>query len=244
MITGACDAVYALLIAMPLVGWSMLSAGGYPIVLGGSIHLPKIVPHNDALYAVLRGAHMIPAFVFFATILLHVAAALFHALIRQDGVFSSMVTSPLCADSMGQKKVIFRRLGNGSVEPYSLFSVIADSRGRVIEAPMIDHPQKTARLLTALKAAVPFEVELVPSLVNYLRAQHVAVADQSRHTVSDLSYGGDEGGIVCHIVPPGKREALVVSLTQVRVPRSMPLAAAVADYHNRRVKKLKKQARA
>ena len=82
--------LYALLIAMPLVGWSMLSAGGYPIVLGGPIHLPKIMPHNDALYAFLRGTHTILAFLFFATILLHVGAALFHALIRQDGVFSSM----------------------------------------------------------------------------------------------------------------------------------------------------------
>jgi len=104
---------------------------------------------------------------------------------------------------------------------------------------MLDHPEKTARLLAALKAAVPFEVELVPSLVNYLRAQHVAVADQTQHIVSDLSYAGDEGGIVCHIGPPEKREALVVSL----VPRSMPLAAAVAHYHNHRVKKLKKQGR-
>jgi hypothetical protein len=49
--------LYALLIAMPLVGWSMLSAGGYPIVLGGPIHLPKIVPHNDLLYAFLRSPH-------------------------------------------------------------------------------------------------------------------------------------------------------------------------------------------
>src|SRR5258708_36601288 len=60
------------------------------------------------------------------------------------------------------------------------------------------------------------------------------------HIVSNLSYAGDEGGIVCHIASPDKEEALVVSLTQVRVPRSMPLAAAVADYHDHRVKKLKK----
>jgi hypothetical protein len=106
---------------------------------------------------------------------------------------------------------------------------------------MLDNPEKTARLLAALKAAVPFKVELVPSLVTYLRAQRVAIADQTQHIVSNLSYAGDEGGIVCHIAPPDKEEALVVSLTQVRVPRSMPLAAAVADYHNHRVKKLKKQ---
>jgi hypothetical protein len=106
---------------------------------------------------------------------------------------------------------------------------------------MIDNPARTARLVAALKAAAPFEVELVPSLVQYLREQHIAIADKTRHVVSDLSYAGDEGGIVCHIAPADKQEALVVSLTQVRVPRSMPLAAAVADYHNHRVKKLKKQ---
>jgi hypothetical protein len=106
---------------------------------------------------------------------------------------------------------------------------------------MIDNPARTARLVAALKAAAPFEVELVPSLVQYLREQHIAIADKTRHVVSDLSYAGDEGGIVCHIAPADKQEALVVSVTQVRVPRSMPLAAAVADYHNHRVKKLKKQ---
>src|SRR6201987_4873457 len=100
---------------------------------------------------------------------------------------------------------------------------------------MIDQPGKTARLLAALKAALPFEVELVPSLVSYLRAQRIAVADQTRHIVSEVSYAGDEGGIVCHIVPPEKREALVVSLTHLHVPRTMPLAAAVADYQKHRV---------
>ena len=107
---------------------------------------------------------------------------------------------------------------------------------------MLDNPKKTEPLLAALKAAVPFKVKLVPSLASYLRA-HVAFADQTEHVVSNLSYAGDEGGIVCHIAPADREEALVVSLTQVRVDRSMPLASAVADYHNHRIKKLKKQGR-
>ena len=90
--------LYGLLIAMPLIGWSMLSAGGYPIVLYGPIHLPKIAPHNDALYAVLRSAHTWLAYLFFATVLLHLSAALFHALIRKDGVFASMAPWPLKRD--------------------------------------------------------------------------------------------------------------------------------------------------
>jgi hypothetical protein len=45
---------------------------------------------------------------------------------------------------------------------------------------------------------------------------------------------------VCHIVPLDKQEALFISLTHVRMPRTMPLAAAVADYQKHRVKKLMK----
>jgi hypothetical protein len=108
---------------------------------------------------------------------------------------------------------------------------------------MLDNPEKTTRLLAALKAAVPFDVQLAPSLIEYLQAQNVADADRM-HQVWDLSYAGDEGGIVCHLSRSEETgRALVVSLTQVRVPRSMPLAAAVLNYQKHRVKKLKKQGR-
>ena len=107
---------------------------------------------------------------------------------------------------------------------------------------MLDNPEKTARLLAALKAAVPFEVDLTPAVVKQLQSEYVANADQIRRIVSDLSYAGDEGGIVCHIVPLDKQEALFISLTHVRMLRTMPLAAAVADYQKHRVKKLRSRA--
>jgi len=83
-------ALYVLMTAMPLIGWSMLSAGGYPVVLYGGVHLPPIAPHDVTLYAWLRAAHTWLAMALYATILLHLGAALFHALIRRDGVLTSM----------------------------------------------------------------------------------------------------------------------------------------------------------
>lgn len=83
-------ALYALMLAMPLVGWAMLSAGGYPIVLWPGMQLPAIVPHTPALYAALRSAHSLLAYLLFATVLLHVGAALYHAWVRRDGVFQAM----------------------------------------------------------------------------------------------------------------------------------------------------------
>src|SRR5215469_16522788 len=87
-------AFYVLMIGMPLLGWGMLSAAAYPVVLFGGVHLPAILPHSDSLHTLLWNAHFYLAFAFFALILLHVAAALFHALVRRDGVFDAMAPVP------------------------------------------------------------------------------------------------------------------------------------------------------
>jgi len=84
--------LYALMFALPLVGWSMLSAAGYPIVLFGGLQLPPILPHDIALYAVLRATHTLLALLLFATFIAHLGAALMHALVFRDGVFPSMAS--------------------------------------------------------------------------------------------------------------------------------------------------------
>ena len=106
---------------------------------------------------------------------------------------------------------------------------------------MLDKPEKTRQLVTALKAAVPFEVELTPEVVAHLRSQEIAYAVEPRQTVSGVSYAGDEGGIVCHLLPKETDNVIVLSLTHVRVHRSLPFAADVFDYQKHRVKRLKKQ---
>ncbi|WP_423391216.1 cytochrome b [Burkholderia sp. LMG 21824] len=83
--------LYALMLAMPLIGWAMLSAGGYPVTLGGGVQLPAIVAADPVTFAWLRVAHRVLAYLFFATFLAHFAAALYHGLIRRDGVVRAMV---------------------------------------------------------------------------------------------------------------------------------------------------------
>lgn len=82
--------MYGLMFALPLVGWGMLSAARYPIALFGPVHLPFILPHDAMLYAVLRKAHTVLAYLFLLTILAHVGAILFHTLIVRDGMLKRM----------------------------------------------------------------------------------------------------------------------------------------------------------
>jgi len=83
-------AMYGLMFVLPLVGWGMLSAARYPIVLFGSLHLPFILPHDAMLYAVLRKGHTILAFLFMAMFIAHFGAILFHTLIVRDGILKRM----------------------------------------------------------------------------------------------------------------------------------------------------------
>jgi cytochrome b561 len=83
--------MYGLMFVQPLVGWGMLSAARYPVVLFGPVHLPFILPHDAMLYAVLRKAHTVLGYFLFLTILAHVAAILWHTLIVRDGMLTRMV---------------------------------------------------------------------------------------------------------------------------------------------------------
>lgn len=83
-------ALYLMMLAQPLTGWAMLSAAGYPVTLGYGIVLPPIMGMNNDWYAILRPLHTWVALALFATVMLHLAAALLHAFVLRDGVFSSM----------------------------------------------------------------------------------------------------------------------------------------------------------
>jgi cytochrome b561 len=83
--------LYALMFALPLVGWAMLSAARYPVVLYGPIHLPPILPVDPALYSVLRTTHTVLAYVLFFTFMAHLSAVLVHSLVMRDGLLNRMV---------------------------------------------------------------------------------------------------------------------------------------------------------
>jgi cytochrome b561 len=84
--------LYALMIGMPLIGWAMMSAAAYPIVLFGGFRLPPILPQSASLHTMLWSAHFYLAFAFFALVMVHLAAALFHGLVRRDGVLQTMLS--------------------------------------------------------------------------------------------------------------------------------------------------------
>jgi cytochrome b561 len=72
----------------------MLSAGHYPIVMFGPVHLPPILPANADLYAALRKTHTALAYLLFLTFLVHLGTVLFHTWIIRDGLLRRMALWP------------------------------------------------------------------------------------------------------------------------------------------------------
>lgn len=82
--------LYVLLIAMPVAGYIRVKAGGFPLESLDALGVPSLVPRSDALAETAKTAHYLGAIMLTGLVALHVGAALQHALIKRDGVFSRM----------------------------------------------------------------------------------------------------------------------------------------------------------
>ena len=82
-------ALYALMIALPLLGWIMLSAEGEAIPFFG-LQLPALVGANEALADRIKEVHETLATVGYFVIGLHAIAALFHHYVRRDNTLRRM----------------------------------------------------------------------------------------------------------------------------------------------------------
>ncbi|KKB80913.1 cytochrome B561 [Devosia soli] len=83
--------LYALLLAMALSGYIRVTAGGFPLEVFDRIGLPRPVPRSDSLAETAKAIHATLRYPLIALIILHIAAALQHAIIKRDGVFQRML---------------------------------------------------------------------------------------------------------------------------------------------------------
>lgn len=91
---GTHAALYALLIALPLTGWIMSSARGFPVSWFNLVQLPNLVAPRPALYHAMVLTHVVLAVALGLTLILHVAAAIRHHFVLRDEVLRRMLPGP------------------------------------------------------------------------------------------------------------------------------------------------------
>jgi cytochrome b561 len=82
--------LYTLLLLQPLIGWAMVSAAGQPVVVFGSLRLPRIAPFDADVFWVLRQAHSVIAYALLALIAAHICGVLLHTVALRDRLIQRM----------------------------------------------------------------------------------------------------------------------------------------------------------
>jgi cytochrome b561 len=85
--------LYLVLFLMPMSGFLYTALGGFPVPFFGLYDLARLVPVNKPLGEVFKYVHLGLQFVLYAVVLLHVAGALQHHFVREDGVLRRMLSS-------------------------------------------------------------------------------------------------------------------------------------------------------
>ena len=83
------DLFYVALLAMPVIGWLATAAGGYPVQFFGWT-LPGFIGKDKELSETLFTIHGVIGWVILGLVVLHVAGAMRHWLIKRDGVMARM----------------------------------------------------------------------------------------------------------------------------------------------------------
>ncbi|WP_374265475.1 cytochrome b [Zoogloea sp.] len=84
-------ALYALLFALPLIGWALSSANGKPVSFFGLVTLPPLVEQDEDLGDAFAEYHEGAAWLLIGLVGVHAAAALFHHFVKQDRVLRAML---------------------------------------------------------------------------------------------------------------------------------------------------------
>ena len=91
--------LYLLLLAMPISGWLMNGASGFPMKYFGLVRVPDLLARNQENLALFKAAHFYIAWTLIAVIAVHVLAALKHHFIDRDNVLRRMLPSFSAANS-------------------------------------------------------------------------------------------------------------------------------------------------
>ncbi|WP_233511192.1 cytochrome b [Dyella psychrodurans] len=83
-------ALYALMLALPILGWALSNAEDKPVHFFG-LTLPALVGGDEDLADRLQTLHLDAAWLLLALVLLHIAAALWHHFALRDGTLRLML---------------------------------------------------------------------------------------------------------------------------------------------------------
>ena len=104
---------------------------------------------------------------------------------------------------------------------------------------MIDDYAKAMELMRKMEAQLPIPARPTGAFIRAIRERGVKIPRDQELQIKRVFYAGDEGGIMCDVtLSEEAKEAIIVSITHLRVPSHHPLAEEIRQYQQERTRKL------
>ncbi|HUX75787.1 MAG TPA: hypothetical protein VMY40_03990 [Anaerolineae bacterium] len=104
---------------------------------------------------------------------------------------------------------------------------------------MIDDYDKTMELMHKMEAQLPIPARPTAAFFRSVQKKGIRVTRDQQLQIKHLVYAGDEGGIMCDVtLSRDAKEALLVSITHLRIDPRHPLAREIRAYQKERTKRL------
>ncbi len=90
-----------------------------------------------------------------------------------------------------------------------------------------------------MEAQLPIPARPTGAFIRAMRERGVEILHHRELQIKQVFYAGDEGGICCDVtLAKDAKEAIVVSITHLRVPTRHPLAKEIREYQTERTRRL------
>lgn len=104
---------------------------------------------------------------------------------------------------------------------------------------MIDDYDQALELVSKMKVHLPIPARPTATMMRALREQGRKTTRDQKLLIQNVFYAGDEGGIMCGMaLSEDAKEALVVSITHLRIDPRHPLAGGIRVYQQERTRRL------
>ena len=108
-----------------------------------------------------------------------------------------------------------------------------------MKTTLIDDYDKAMELMRKMEAHLPIPARPTSALARLMREKGVQLAHDQELEIQGVFYISDAGGISCDVTSTQvAKEAIVVSLTQLRVHPKHPLVREIRAYQRKRTKRL------
>lgn len=104
---------------------------------------------------------------------------------------------------------------------------------------MIDDLEKAMKLVEKLSAQLPMKVSPGKEFMGMMQSSGESVDKNMPLEIGEVMYSGDDGGILCCLTPwSNSKQAYVVSITHLKIPKEHPLGSEIRAYQNQRTLRL------